>query len=140
MKIAVSIACTLFAIYAGINSYLVAHVGALYQIPQLEGDGGGGLVVAAICFIAGILVFLRWWAAMSAYCVGAIAALVVGISFQDGMVDIWSAVIALFAATSGFLMYRNHKHKGSKSSASRQKLRFKGNRLLRAFHLSKASR
>ncbi len=140
MKIAISIASLLLSIYAGITSYLVAHMGALYQIPQLEGDGGGGIVVAILCFAAGTLIFFRVWPAFATYCIAAVAALFVGLSFQDGMVDIWSAVISLFAVSTGVVMWREHWHSGRTSSGSGGKKSHEGKRILRVIRLSKVSR
>lgn len=141
MKIAISITSALLSIYAGITSYLVAHVGALYQIPQLEGDGGGGLVVAALCFAAASLIFFRVWFAFATYCFGAVAALFVGLSFQDGMVDIWSGVISLFAIASAILMWREHRRPSLQASpGDGEKPLVEGKRILGVIRLSKVSR
>ncbi len=99
MKVAVCAVASLFAVYVADQSYLIAHTGAMYQIPQLEGDGGGGIVVAALCVIGAGLVFIRLWAADVAFVLAALIALLVGLSYQDNVTAWWSvAPIALLCS------------------------------------------
>lgn len=99
MKIAVCTIASIFAIYVTEQSYLIAHTGAMYQIPQLEGDGGGGILVATFCAIGAGLVFFRLWAADAAFILAALIALMAGLSFQDSATAWWSIAPALLACT-----------------------------------------
>ncbi len=111
MKVAVCAIASLFAIYVADQSYLIAHAGAMYQIPQLEGDGGGGIVVAALCAIGAGLVFIRLWAADAAFVLSALIALMVGLSFQDNVTAWWSVVPALLDCALVAVRYKISKRR-----------------------------
>ena len=111
MKIAICVMACAFAVFVAAQSYLIAHMGALYQIPQLEGDGGGGMLVAVLCMIGGGLIFFRLWAADTAFLLAALTALLVGLSFQDSTTAWWSIAPFLFACLLIALLVSTKKPK-----------------------------
>lgn len=86
----------LFALYAGWQSIAIAQAGVLHKIPQLEGDGGGALLFAAACAIAGIVTLVRPVFAIPIYALSVLTGLLVGVFYQDFMLWFWSAAACLF--------------------------------------------
>lgn len=113
MKYIAGVAALALAIYAGIQSYLIAQVGILNQIPQLEGDGGGGVAFAVLCFITAILVLFKPMVSVILFVVSALLALLVGLTYQDPIPMYWSLgplVLAAAIVVNHYLKRRKLGH------------------------------
>ncbi len=105
MKILAAVLTFVLGVYSGIQSYRIAAAGAAQQIPQLQGDGGGGLVFALLCIVAAVVALKRpsigvWVLACATILVG-----FVGLSFGDASMY-WWAVAALALAVFDFVIHR----------------------------------
>jgi hypothetical protein len=105
MKIAVAILSALLAVFAAIQSYTIAYVGTANQIPQLEGDGGGGIVFAALCLLAAILVLWRPIISMWLYGLALVVILLTGYLYEDRAMWLWGAA----ALVLGILSWVAHR-------------------------------
>ncbi|RIV24397.1 hypothetical protein D2Q93_07170 [Alicyclobacillaceae bacterium I2511] len=79
----------LFATYVGIESYLIAAVGVVNQIPQLVGDGGGGILVALLCATAVVLVWLSPLASGLIFLLATVVSGLAGVIYQDNVTLFW---------------------------------------------------
>lgn len=128
LKLAIAVASGLFSIYMFIQSLMIASAGVSYQVPQLEGDGGGGLVIAFTCALASGLLFLRLWLANVGFLVAATGCLLVGGIFQDSVIMLWGLVPLLLAGLTAWKQFRdsrrrNHRQGGGETrSTSRTSL------------------
>lgn len=105
MKYIIGILAVLAAGYVGIQSFIIANVGAQNQIPQLEGDGGASVVFAVIVLIAAVLCFFRPLIASPIFLLGTLVGSLCAATYEDSLMYVWSIVSFLFAASS-FLIYR----------------------------------
>jgi hypothetical protein len=125
MKIAIGVMSLLFAIYLAIESYLISSLGTSYQIPQLEGDGGGGLVAAGILLVSGIIVFWRpLWACLG-FVLSTGLVVIVGLEYQDNLTLFFAMAPALFLGLSLFTVIQTRKTTqpaGKKTSVRAAKL------------------
>jgi hypothetical protein len=103
MKITVAVLSVAFSVYVAIQSYVIAEAGATYQVVQLEGDGGGGLVFALLCIIAGLLVFVRPLLSAGTFILASVMALGVGILYGDNAMLLWAVVPVALTAVNVYL-------------------------------------
>lgn len=109
MKILLSVASLVLASFAGFQSLQIAQAGAANQIPQLEGDGGGGMAFAVLLFLSGlILLWKPLWAAF-AFAVSAIVILSVGLIYQDNVMLWWTAAPVLLGGLGLFAHFRKKR-------------------------------
>ena len=109
LKHGIGVLAILFSLYVAFQAMLIASNGALYQIPQLEGDGGGGLIFALLCLIAGFLTWLRPRIAAAVFLVAAAVTVLVGLIYQDRIEMFWCAV-PLVCAIADFYVYIRDCH------------------------------
>ncbi|QSO54289.1 hypothetical protein JZ785_11270 [Alicyclobacillus curvatus] len=105
MKLLAAVLTFVFGVYSGIQSYRIAAAGAAQQIPQLQGDGGGGLVFALVCVIAAVVVLKRPSIGVWLLSGAAVIAGFVGLSFGDPSMY-WWAIAALALAVLDFVIHR----------------------------------
>jgi hypothetical protein len=102
--------CSLaFAVYAGIESYQIASAGVTYAVPQLEGDGGGGLLIAVVAAISGAIAFIRLWIAQIGLAITSLLALGVGTAFADRITSLWAWVPVLLILLTGVGQWWLHR-------------------------------
>lgn len=99
----------LLALFTGWESYEIAHMGVLMTNAQLEGDGGGGLVFAIVCFFAAIVLFYKPLWSTILYFISAIFVILVGVFYQDMSMLIWSALAVVFMGSSIYLTILDRK-------------------------------
>lgn len=97
MKYLIALAAIGLAIYTGVQSYLIAQVGIVNQIPQLVGDGGGGMVVTALCALAGLLALFKTLPAAVLFVLSTLTAILVGLTYQDPTTLLWAVGPFVFA-------------------------------------------
>lgn len=88
--------CVLAAVWIGLQSYAIAAVGVGNAIPQLEGDGGAGVIFAVMLLLGGILL---WWRPLWSTVPFALAlapALLAGWLYQDVTMWWWCLAPVLF--------------------------------------------
>jgi len=90
MKMMLAIASLLFTAYVAIQSYLVAATGVANQIPQLEGDGGGGMLLALFCACGCLLAYVKPRMTWIAFVLAAITATITGLLYEDNVMLLWS--------------------------------------------------
>lgn len=108
MRILLTVLSAVLGIYTGIQSYRIAAAGATQQIPQLQGDGGGGLVFAALCVIGAVLILKRPLFAAAALLFAALLVSFVALSFGD-LVIFWWALAALCLSVCSYVVHRLSK-------------------------------
>lgn len=112
MKYIVGVLAFAFAIYTGIQSYMIAQIGIVNQIPQLEGDGGGGVVFTALLVLIGILALFKPFLAVFLFVFSALLSLLVGLTYQDPVTMYWSIgpfLLSLLLLLSRYIQRRKHK-------------------------------
>ncbi|QQE81012.1 hypothetical protein [Alicyclobacillus sp. SO9] len=122
LKVIISILTGLFVAYTVWQSYLIASTGALYHIPQLEGDGGGGLVFAGLCFIAGVALFIRPILSAVIYVLAALVISFIAVAFQDSIDFLWTLIalsLGTLAVVSRIRSKRRIKTQTGKVSSGR---------------------
>lgn len=98
VRIFLLILTLLFAVYVGFDAYTITTLGIANDIPQLTGDGGGGMAFAFLLAIgAGVAVkFQR--IASAIFILAAIVSLWVGLLYQDSLTMFWSLGAAILVA------------------------------------------
>jgi hypothetical protein len=87
----------MFAVYTADKSYVIAKAGAQYGIPQLLGDGGGGLVFSVLCLITAIVSLAYFRVTLVLLLISGILIILVGVTYQDNGTLYWSIIPLLFA-------------------------------------------
>ncbi len=105
MRILGAFLTMVLAIYSGVQSYRIAAAGAVQQIPQLQGDGGGGLVFAVLCLIGAVVLLKRPFIATWILAVATVLVAFVGLSFGDPAMYWWSG-ITLVLTVYTFMQHR----------------------------------
>jgi uncharacterized membrane protein len=92
-----ALVAAVFAVYAGYQSLLISEAGAAYQIPQLEGDGGGGMIFAFLCFIGALVYLIRPVISIPFFILSAVTGLLAGFLYNDPVMWVWAIVSSVFA-------------------------------------------
>jgi hypothetical protein len=101
----------LFALFTGYQSFVIASAGAVNEIPQLEGDGGGGLTLSVICMLAAILSFIKPVWSIPFFILSTLVCLITGYIYEDNLIYIWAAGTVALTVLSYVLhrLLRNKK-------------------------------
>ncbi|MDQ0188710.1 hypothetical protein JI721_13055 [Alicyclobacillus cycloheptanicus] len=116
LKWITAIVTCLFALYTALQAMQIASAGAVNQIPQLEGDGGGGMVFALLCFIAGVLCMLKPIIALFCYTLTVLAGVVVGIIYDDPVLWMWAGGALILTGCC----YASHRWKKTHRPANKR--------------------
>lgn len=100
MKWITALLCLAVAVWTFWQSYQIASAGVLNNIPQLQGDGGGGLVFAVLCVAAALFTLWRPWIAVVVLVVNALTIILVGFLFGDSTVYLWAGAALVLAILS----------------------------------------
>jgi hypothetical protein len=102
MKWITALLCAAAAVWTAWQSYHIAVAGAANDIPQLEGDAGGGIVFAALCLIAAILMLWRPLIAVAALTLAALITVLTGFLYEDSTMYLWGAAAVVLAILAAF--------------------------------------
>ncbi|MCL6516068.1 hypothetical protein [Alicyclobacillus sp.] len=103
----------LAAVWVGLQSYAIAAVGVGNAIPQLEGDGGAGMVFALLFLVGAVLIWVRPRWAWMPLLLAMVPGLLAGWLYQDVTMWGWCLVPALLAAAShGLHRWRRRNLRG----------------------------
>lgn len=111
MKFLIGALTVLFGAYAAHQSYSIAYAGALNQIPQLEGDGGGGLIFSALMVCAALIGLLSPLWSSILFLASMVIAVLVGSFYQDPVMLWWSALPLLLAVLNLLAPRRSRKRR-----------------------------
>ncbi len=111
MKSILALVAAGFAIYAGLQAELIAQVGVIQNIPQLEGDGAGNFIFAVLCLLCGVLIFIRPLLAFISCLLATVVVLYVGFAYQDTTSLLWT-IVPIGLAISTFVLDRFDRKKG----------------------------
>jgi len=98
------------AIYAIAQSLEILQVGVTNQIPQLEGDGGGGILFAVLTFISALACLIKPLVAFLLFLITTLLSTFISFLFSDPLLLTWSAISITLAALS-FLAHRARKNR-----------------------------
>lgn len=99
----------LFALLVGVQSWWIAWVGVFNQIPQLTGDGGGG-VLLAFWLLLGSLLSLKWrWPVIVCCLLASIDGVLCGQIYQDNMQYVYAAGALIAACIFSWSLFTNYK-------------------------------
>ncbi len=118
MKLMTAFLSVLFATYVGIESYLIATVGVVNRIPQLVGDGGGGLLTALLCATAGVMVWLSPLASALTFLLAALVSLLAGVIYQDHVTLLWALGPAVLTLVNVLTLWRMRRHRSDSARES----------------------
>ncbi|MCL6627536.1 hypothetical protein [Alicyclobacillus shizuokensis] len=90
MRVVLLVVSAVVAVVSGWQALWVAEVGAEQQIPQLEGDGGAGLVFALLCLAGGVAALFRRWLGCALFSLAALAGVWAGVVFADLVTGLWA--------------------------------------------------
>jgi len=102
LKLTLSLISLLFVGYSGFQSYQIASAGLLYQVAQLEGDGGAGLVFTFLFFLAALLALVKPVAGVVMFILSALLAIFAGQLYGDNVMMLWAVAPALLAGAHGY--------------------------------------
>ncbi|MCL6548087.1 MAG: hypothetical protein K6T30_04165 [Alicyclobacillus sp.] len=102
-----------WALYSGWKAELIAQAGAARHIPQLLGDGGGGLLSALLCLAGAAACWASPLWAVPLLVGGSLCSAVTAWIYQDPALFGWCAVAAGFAAAAGIEYRRAKKAPGA---------------------------
>ncbi|WP_067934976.1 hypothetical protein [Alicyclobacillus kakegawensis] len=98
MRFVLPIISAVVAVVSGWQAMALAEVGVQQQIPQLEGDGGAGMVFALLCLAGGVTALFRRWLGCALFLLAALVGAWAGVVFADLLTGLWSiAPLALGA-------------------------------------------
>lgn len=106
----------LFAIYAAGQAIVIIQAGVTNQIPQLIGDGGGGMVFAALCFAAGVVCLFKPVVSVPLFGLCMLSGILTGFVYDDPTMWIWSAATFVLGGVS-YAWHRWRKRTGKKIDA-----------------------
>ncbi len=101
MRWLIEVCALALALYTGFQSILISQIGFNNQIPQLEGDGGGGIIFAFLTFLAAIIYLIKPTLAIIIFLLSTIVSAFSSFLFGDSVILLWSAGTVILA----FLCY-----------------------------------
>ncbi|UOF90386.1 hypothetical protein LSG31_21435 [Fodinisporobacter ferrooxydans] len=90
MKIILGILNIIVAICIGLQAAVIARVGAVNQIPQLEGDGGAGLLFSLLILVAVIFYFVKPIFSIPLFILAALTGILASLIYSDPVMIAWS--------------------------------------------------
>lgn len=118
MKLGLSIISLLFVGYTGFQSYQIASAGIQYQVAQLEGDGGAGLVFTFFCFLSALLALVKPLLGVVMFLLSALLAVFAGLLYGDGVMMLWAVAPALLAGANGYVQITKRRKQSALASES----------------------
>lgn len=106
LRILISALALLFAVYCATEAYQIARAGVVLSIPQLAGDGGGGLVYSLVEALAGLMILRFTRFALVTFLGATCIAIFVGLLYGDSALLTWAAFSLALAGMSGFVVYQ----------------------------------
>ncbi|MCL6452931.1 MAG: hypothetical protein K6T78_04775 [Alicyclobacillus sp.] len=90
MKVFLFCIALLFAVYTGYDAYTLTRVGAVNDIPQLLGDGGGSLVFTVLVALGAINALWLPRVGAGVFLVATVVAVLVALLYQDTTSWYWA--------------------------------------------------
>jgi hypothetical protein len=97
MKWITALLCAAVAVWTAWQSYHIAVVGTTNGIPQLEGDGGGGILFAGLCLLAAVALLWRPVISVILLTLAAMVIVLTGFLYEDSTMYLWGAAAVVLA-------------------------------------------
>jgi hypothetical protein len=110
MKWVIGSCAFLLALYTGFQSILISQVGFSQQIPQLMGDGGGGILLSILTLLTAIVCIAKPYIAMFMFLFCTILSAFVSLIFNDSIILLWACCTTTFAIFCFFTSRNKNRH------------------------------
>jgi hypothetical protein len=109
VKFLVPISSTVVALICGWQSLQLAEVGVTNHIPQIEGDGGAGVVFSVLCLVAGVVILFTRKVASGLFLITGLEGIWASWTYSDSQMTLWALAPLGLAAAAWWLNQRSRR-------------------------------